>query len=223
MRPWLKSKGADAGTIMAWAWGIMPGGRLSDNVKEVDPFRIAVVGHSRLGKTALVAAAFDERIALAIPHQAGCGGTAPDRSHSAKAESVKRINTSFPHWFNDTFKKFNKQVQKLPFDQNGLIALVAPRPVLFSNAVEDQWANPDGQFDILKAANPVYRLLGSPGLGSDRVPPVGQLLDSPLGYYIRDGQALDDSRRLESIPRLRRQEHETRREIASLTEFGDPP
>ena len=102
-------------------------------------------------------AAFDERIALAIPHQAGCGGTAPSRGKVG--ESVKRINTSFPHWFDGTFKEFNDQPERLPFDQNCLVALVAPRPVLFSNAVEDTWANPDGQFEVLQAADPVYRLL----------------------------------------------------------------
>ena len=99
-----------------------------------------MVGHSRLGKTALLAAAFDERIALVIPHQAGCGGTAPSRGKVG--ESVKQINTSFPHWFDGTFKEFNDQPDRLPFDQNCLVALVAPRPVLFSNAVEDTWANP---------------------------------------------------------------------------------
>jgi cephalosporin-C deacetylase-like acetyl esterase len=157
-------------------------------LNEIDPKRIAVVGHSRLGKTALVAAAFDERIALAIPHQAGCGGTAPDRCHNPKAETVQRINTNFPHWFNDNFKKFNTQVEKLPFDQHCLIALCAPRPVLLSNAVEDEWANPAGQFEILKAAEPVYKLLGADGLGAEAMPEPGRLVDSTLGYFIRPGK-----------------------------------
>src|SRR5207253_3579250 len=139
VRPSLSRTEAEAGeetaTIMAWAWGIS---RVVDYLatdKNLDAKRIAVVGHSRLGKTALLAAAFDERIALAIPHQAGCGGTAPSRGKVG--ESVKRINTSFPHWFNSTFKEFNDQVDRLPFDQHCLAALVAPRPLLFTNAVED--------------------------------------------------------------------------------------
>ena len=158
---------------------------------EVDPKRIAAVGHSRLGKTALLAAAFDERIALAIPHQAGCGGTAPSRpvgSNVDKAESVKRINTSFPHWFNAAFKQFNDDPTRLPFDQNCLVALCAPRPVLFSNAEEDLWANPDGQFEVLKAADPVYRFLDAGGLDAKSVPPLGKLVDSRLGYFIRTGK-----------------------------------
>lgn len=193
IQPHLRKKGAkpgphDWGTIAAWAWGVH---RVVDYVhecKDLDRRRIAVVGHSRLGKTALLAAALDERIALAIPHQAGCGGTAPSRCHNPKAETIKRINTSFPHWFNDTFKKFNDHPDKLPFDQNCLTALMAPRPVLFSNAVEDQWSNPSGQFDVLRAADPVYRFLGAGGLKAKRMPEPGKLIDSTLGYYIRPGK-----------------------------------
>jgi hypothetical protein len=179
-------KGAhDWATIAAWAWGLH---RIVDYLvtdADLDRRRIAVVGHSRLGKTALVAAAFDERIALAIPHQAGCGGTAPSRG--TVGESVKQINDRFPHWFCPAFREFNNQPQRLPFDQHCLVALVAPRPVLFSNAVEDTWANPEGQFQVLKAASPVYRLLGAEGLGVEQMPAVGRLVDSTLGYYIRPG------------------------------------
>jgi hypothetical protein len=153
---------------------------------DVDPKRIAVVGHSRNGKTALLAAAFDERIALAIPHQAGCGGTAPSRG--TIGESVKQINDRFPHWFNAEFKKFNDQPDKLPFDQHCLVALMAPRPVLLSNAQEDQWANPAGQFEVLLAAEPVYRLLKAGGLDAKQMPPLGKLVDSKLGYFIRPGK-----------------------------------
>ncbi len=178
----------DWGTIAAWAWGIQRAVDYLVTDKELDAKRICVVGHSRLGKTALLAAAFDERIALAIPHQAGCGGTAPSRTTNPKAETVQRINTSFPHWFDGTFKEFNDQVERLPFDQHCLAALVAPRPLLYTNAVEDQWANPDGQFQMLQAADPVYRLLGVGGLDARQMPAVGQLVDSRLGYWIRPGK-----------------------------------
>ena len=145
-----------------------------------------MLGHSRLGKAALVAGAFDERFALVFPHQAGCGGTAPSRG--TVGESVKRINTSFPHWFNAAFKTFNDEPAKLPFDQNGLVALVAPRPVLFTNAVEDTWANPEGQFQVLKAAEPVYKLLNAGGLNATQTPETGKLVKSTLGYAIRPGK-----------------------------------
>ncbi|MDR3638765.1 MAG: acetylxylan esterase [Isosphaeraceae bacterium] len=174
------------GAVAAWAWGVS---RVVDYLvtdHDIDRERIAVVGHSRLGKAAIVAAAFDERLALAIPHQAGCGGTAPSRGKVG--ESVKQINERFPHWFSGVFKTFNTQPERLPFDQNGLVALVAPRPVLFTNAVEDQWANPEGQFQVLKAADPVYRFLGAGGLDADEMPKTGRLIDSTLGYHIRPGK-----------------------------------
>jgi hypothetical protein len=179
----------DWSTIGAWAWGYS---RVIDylvTVGDIDAARIIAVGHSRLGKTTLLAAAFDERIAVAIPHQAGCGGTGPSRAIGNKgAESVKRINTSFPHWFNANFKKFSDEPERLPFDQHCLIAMCAPRPVLLSNAVEDKWANPDGQFELLVAADPVYRLVGAKGVASKTMPAIGKLMDSPLGYWIRDGK-----------------------------------
>src|SRR4030095_8946995 len=115
------------GSIAAWAWGYH---RCVDYLvtdAALDAKRIVAVGHSRNGKTALLATAFDERIALAIPCQAGSGGTGPSRV-SAKlaapqangrptAETIAVINKSFPHWFNAEFKKFNGQPEKLPFDQ----------------------------------------------------------------------------------------------------------
>jgi hypothetical protein len=183
-----KLPGDASSTIATWAWGVQRAVDYLTSRSDLDAKRIAAVGHSRLGKTVLLAAAFDERIAVAIPLQAGCGGTGPSRHADVKAESVKKINTSFPHWFCPNFKSFNDDPSKLPFDQNGLVALCAPRPVLFPNATEDLWANPSGQFEVLKAASPVYRLYGVDGLGSDAMPEVGKLLDSRLGYFIRPGK-----------------------------------
>jgi dienelactone hydrolase len=194
MRPYITpapegiSPGDFPATIMCWAWGVH---RIVDYVTtqpEINAQKIVAVGHSRLGKTVLLAAALDERIAVAIPHQAGCGGTAPSRHDNPKAESVKRINTSFPHWFAANFQKFNEDPTKLPFDQHSLLALCAPRPVLYSNATEDEWANPSGQFENLKRASPVYELLGVKGIEVEKQPEVGKLLDSRLGYWIRAGK-----------------------------------
>lgn len=177
----------DWGTIAAWAWGISRAVDYLVTDKSIDPDQIAVVGHSRNGKAALVAAAFDERIALAVPLQAGCGGTAPSRGKIG--ESVQQINDHFPHWFNEEFKRFNSAPEKLPFDQHCLIALCAPRPVLLSNATEDTWANPAGQFEMLQAAAPVYSLvLGVDALEAPAMPEPGKLVDSVLGYFIRPGK-----------------------------------
>ena len=192
------SQTADRGCIAGWAWGFQ---RCVDYLvtdEAIDKNRIAALGHSRNGKTALLAAAFDERIALAIPHQAGSGGTGPSRvaekmaaptgaNGRPTAETVAVINKSFPHWFNGEFKKFGAEPQKLPFDQHCLVALMAPRPVLLSNAEGDRWANPGGQFDVLKAAEPAYKLLSAGGCDATEMPPMSKLVDSKLGYYIRPG------------------------------------
>jgi hypothetical protein len=181
-----ENSAANRGTLAAWAWGFH---RCVDYLVEdpgIDPAHIAAVGHSRNGKAALLAAAYDERIGIAFPHQAGCGGSAPSRGKVG--ESVKVINEHFPHWFNATFKQFNESPERLPFDQNGLVALCAPRAVLFSAAQEDQWANPAGQFEVLKASEGSYRLLGVPGLGTTNLPPLRQLVGHRLGYYIREGK-----------------------------------
>jgi hypothetical protein len=195
IRP-LLAKGLETTSIASWAWGVHRAVDYLTTCKgEIDSKRLIAVGHSRLGKTALLAAAFDERIAMAIPLQAGCGGTAPSRG--TVGESVKQINDRFPHWFNANFKQFNADPTKIPFDQHSLVALCAPRPVLFPNAKEDQWANPDGQFEVLKAADPVYRFLGAGGLDAKEIPPLDKLVDSKLGYFIRAGKhsmTLDDWR-----------------------------
>jgi cephalosporin-C deacetylase-like acetyl esterase len=181
----------DWGTIAAWAWGYSRVIDYLETVDELDPKCIIVVGHSRLGKTALLCCAFDVRPAMCIPHQAGCGGSGPSRAAVGNkgAETVKRINTSFPHWFNKRFKEFNEEPERLPFDQHCLIAMCAPAPVLLSNAVDDKWANPDGQFALLVAADPVYRLMDKrKGIKAKTMPAVGKLMDSDLGYWIRDGK-----------------------------------
>jgi len=176
----------DCGTIAAWAWGISRAVDYLVTDKDIDARRIAVTGHSRLGKAATLAAAFDERIALAVPLQAGCGGTAPSRGKTG--ESVKNINDHFPHWFNVEFKKFNDEPDRLPFDQHCLIALIAPRPVLIGCATEDTWSNPAGQFEMLQAADPVYRFLGTEGLDAEQMPETGKLVGNRLGYFIRPGK-----------------------------------
>ena len=176
----------DWGAVAAWAYGVHRVIDFLEAGQPVDTKRLALVRHSRLGKATLFAGALDERIKVVIPHQAGCGGTAPNRFNVG--ESVERINTSFPHWFNDTYPEFNKQVERLPFDQHCLAALCAPRAVLFSNAEEDQWADPNGQFNMLKAADPVYRFLGVDGLQDGAKPEMGKLIDSRLGYFIRPGK-----------------------------------
>ncbi len=179
--------GNETATIMWWAWGCHRAVDFLVTDKSIDAKRLAVVGHSRLGKTALLAGAFDERFAVVIPHQSGCGGAGPSRSKNPKAETVKRITTAFPHWFCANFSAFGDDTTKIPFDQHALVAICAPRPVLFTNAEEDQWANPPGQFDVLTAAAPAYKLYGDDRPVAEKLPETGKLSDARLGYFIRPG------------------------------------
>ena len=177
----------DVRAIAAWAWGLH---RAIDHLltdKDIDGKKIVVFGHSRNGKAALVAGAFDERIAVTIAHQAGCGGSAPSRSINPKSEPVKRINTVFPHWFNEHFKLFNDATDKLPFDQHCLVALCAPRPVLFTNGEKDQWADPAGQLRMLQAASPVYALHGVKGIDANAAAEHDKLIGDAMGYFIDPG------------------------------------
>ena len=185
------------GTLMAWAWAFSRVMDYLETVPEIDAARVATVGHSRNGKTALLAAAMDERFAMAIPSQSGQGGVGPIRVAAdlarisekgrPKAETVAVITKSFPHWFARRFSSFAAEPERAPFDQHALVALCAPRPVLVSNAVEDVWANPGGQWEVLKAAGRVYALFGVDGLPTGPEPEVGKLFAGRLGYFVRPG------------------------------------
>lgn len=151
----------DWGTLAIWAWG---GHRVVDyllTLENFDPKRIAMTGHSRGGKTALLAGALDERIALVVPNGSGCGGAGCYRVK--EGESLEQITNldRFFYWFTPRFRTFAERETHLPFDQHFLKALVAPRALLSTDGLEDHWANPPGTQQTYLAVQPVYDFLNA--------------------------------------------------------------
>ena len=144
------------GTLAAWAWGLS---RVLDWMltrPEFDANRIAVLGHSRMGKAALLSAARDGRWAAVISNCSGCGGAALFRGKTG--ERIDDITRRFPHWFCPALNEWRGRDEEVPHDQDALLRLVAPRPVLVLSAAEDAWADPAAERRCAEDAGVEYRL-----------------------------------------------------------------
>ncbi|NMC41938.1 MAG: acetylxylan esterase [Bacteroidales bacterium] len=175
------------GTLAAWAWGAS---RCLDYLvtdKDVDNKKIAVVGHSRGGKTALWAGALDQRFSMVIPNESGCGGSSLARRKYG--ETLEIINKGFPHWFCLNYRKFNGKEEELPVDMHMLMALIAPRALYVAAAGDDLWGDPKGSYLSLYHSLPVYRLFDKKDNLENYVPPLNkQVISGKTGFHIREGE-----------------------------------
>jgi hypothetical protein len=174
------------GTLAAWAWGAS---RCMDYLagdKNIAPDKVAIVGHSRGGKTALWAGAEDTRFAMVVSNESGAGGAALARRRFG--ETVERLNAVFPHWFCSNYKKYSNKEDSLPVDMHMLLALIAPRSLYIDCADEDLWGDPHGSYLSLYNAIPVYNLLGRNSEIPESMPALNkQVISGRVGFHIRDG------------------------------------
>lgn len=163
----------DFAAIAAWAWGYHRAVDFLVTQDYVNPEQIAVVGHSRGGKTVLLAGATDERIALTAPNNSGSNGAGCFRWQGEGGERLADGVRMVPYWYSAKMPAYVDREQDLPFDQHSLKALVAPRALLSTEALGDVWANPTGTYQTFDAAREVYRFLGA---------------EEKIGLWFREGE-----------------------------------
>lgn len=174
------------GAIGVWAWGLSRTLDWLEGQPHVDGKRVAVIGHSRLGKAALWAGAQDQRFSIVISNESGKGGAALMRRDFG--ETVEHLNTRFDYWFDKRFHTFSANPQLLPVDSSQLLALVAPRPLYIASAAGDYTLDARGEFLAAVEASKVYALYGFKGVPDGPMPAIGETVGDRLGYHVRAGK-----------------------------------
>lgn len=179
-----RNPGVTASSALSyWAYGWSASIDLFETDPRIDTSRIAILGHSRHGKSALLAGAWDKRIDLVISHQSGFGGAALNRSKAG--ERIDRVARTYPHWFTPGFPALAQTPENIPLEQHQLIALVAPTPLLLGNGRRDVWSDPNSTYEAAVLADPVYELYGSKGLDQNGLQDFNPAAD--LAYSLRPG------------------------------------
>ncbi len=178
----------DTGKIVMWAYAAMRALDYILETEDIDRDHIAIAGHSRLGKTALVAGAFDERFTCAYSNNSGCSGAAITRGKVG--EQISFITKTFPFWFCKKYREYVDRHDALPFDQHFLVSAIAPRQVYIASAIEDTWSDPESEYLCCAASSNFWKLYGKTGfIGEDRAPAIGDRFhEGNIGYHLRSGE-----------------------------------
>ncbi len=181
--------GKEWGKISLWSYMASACMDYLEARDEVDKSNVAIIGHSRLGKTALLTSALDERFVLTCVNESGSCGASLSRGKTSNNETISDITRVFPFWFKNSFLKYQNNEESLPFDQHMLVSLVAPRNIVIGGAIKDVWADNEGQFLSAYLASYAWELYGKRGLAScDKMPSEGEaFLDGHVGFYLRSG------------------------------------
>ncbi len=185
--PVMRTVYGETSKISLWAWACSRALDYALTLPGIAKDKIAVIGHSRLGKTALWAGANDERFAAVISNDSGCSGAAISRGKIG--ESIARISTVFPYWSTDAYKAYADREYEAPFDQHFLLASVAPRLLIVHSASEDSWADPVSEYLSCCAAEEAWKRAGKPGFDHpDRLPEIGERIGTgSINYCLREG------------------------------------
>ena len=177
-------RGEITGAVSGWAAGFTAAVYVLERDPRIDPARTAIAGHSRSGKSALIAGAYDRGIDAIIAHQAGTGGTALSRDKAG--ETVDQIMANYPHWFDPAYAEFDAGgAYTTPVDMHVLIALNAPTPLLLGNGRRDVWSDPNGSWRATLEASPVYESVADSGLEQDGMRDAN--LGAELVFWMRPG------------------------------------